>query len=59
LIAILEASLGNQDEAFEWPDKAYGERKGMLAFLRVDPLVDPLRSDPRFQNLLRCTNFPP
>jgi serine/threonine-protein kinase len=57
-IALVYAGLGQKDLAFEWLERAYGERdKGMLS-LKVDPPLDPLRSDPRFQDLLRRMNFP-
>jgi tetratricopeptide (TPR) repeat protein len=57
--ALIHAGLGEKDEAFEWLEKAYEERDKGMAFLRVDPTLDPLRSDPRFQDLLRRMNFPP
>jgi TolB-like protein/Tfp pilus assembly protein PilF len=44
--------LGDNDRAFFWLEKAYEERSNYLAYLNVFPLVDPLRSDPRFANLL-------
>ena len=51
--------LGQTDSAFEWLEKAYAERSNWLIYLRVDPLFDPLRSDPRFQELVGRMNFPP
>jgi len=57
-LAYLQGCLGNTDQAFRWLDKAYEERNPMLAFLKVDPILDPLRSDPRFQELVRKMNFP-
>jgi serine/threonine-protein kinase len=58
-IAFIHAALGEKDQAFEWLEKAYEERNQGLAFLKVDPTVDPLRSDPRFERMLRRMKFPP
>ncbi|PYV23788.1 MAG: hypothetical protein DMG24_13165 [Acidobacteria bacterium] len=58
-IALVYASLGDKDQAFECLEKAYEERNAWLVALRVDPMFDPLRSDPRFQDLVRRMNFPP
>ena len=52
-IGLLNISLGEKDRAFEWLEKAYQERSNSMAYLGVDPNVDPLRSDRRFQDLLR------
>ncbi len=49
----LHIGLGNADAAFAWMEEAYAERRGWLAYLRVDPLLDPLRSDPRFDGWLQ------
>ncbi|MDP9229748.1 MAG: hypothetical protein M3O67_03625, partial [Bacteroidota bacterium] len=56
--ALIHYSLGDADKAFEWLNRSYDERDFLLAFLRVDPLWDPLRSDPRFQKLMKKMNFP-
>ncbi len=47
-----------RDQAFAWLEKAYQERSRPMAYLRAEPALDPLRSDPRFQDLLRRMNFP-
>jgi TolB-like protein/Tfp pilus assembly protein PilF len=47
------AGLGDREQAFAWLEKAYRERRGRVFLLNVDPLLDPLRSDPRFQDLVR------
>jgi len=52
-IALVYAGLGNKDEAFAWLEKSYKARDKGLTYLKLDPCVDPLRSDPRFQDLLR------
>jgi TolB-like protein/Flp pilus assembly protein TadD len=52
-IAFIHAALGNIDEAFQWLDVAYRNRDAGLKFLKVDPAVDVLRSDPRLQELER------
>jgi serine/threonine protein kinase/tetratricopeptide (TPR) repeat protein len=58
-IAAVYGVCGENDQAFAWLDKAYSEREPQyLLTLKVSPLFDPLRSDPRFQDLLRRMNFP-
>jgi tetratricopeptide (TPR) repeat protein len=58
-VAAVYVGLGDKEEALSWLGKAYAERAAELDFLKVDPRFDPLRSDPRFQDLLRRMNFPP
>ena len=58
-IAELYAGLGDSNKAFEWLQKAYEERSRALVFLLVEPRLDPLRSDPRFADLLRRLGLPP
>jgi hypothetical protein len=45
--------LGDKERALEWLEKAYEERCGWMAFLKVDPALGSLRSDGRFKDLLR------
>ena len=52
-IALVYAGLGEKDQAFAWLEKAYGERSFGVAWLKVEPRWDSLRSDPRFADLLR------
>jgi len=52
-IATIYAGLGETDQAFAWLEKAYGERNNWLAYLKVDPIFDGLRSDSRFAALVR------
>ena len=57
--ARVYAGLGEKDEAFVWLGKAYKERSDWLVYLRSDSRLDPLRSDPRFTDLLRRMNLLP
>ncbi len=50
--------LGDKEQAFVWLEKAYHERSYFMTWLKVFPWVDPLRSDPRFQELIRRIGFP-
>ena len=53
-IAVMYARLGEKDQALEWLEKAYQERSPNLAGLKGwPPALDPLRSDPRFADLVR------
>ena len=52
------AGLGDNDQAFAWLEKAYQERRDQMAALDIEHLIDPLRSDPRFQDLLRRVALP-
>jgi TolB-like protein/Tfp pilus assembly protein PilF len=52
-IAVIYSGLGEKDKAFEWLEKAYLERHPYLTLLKVEPVFDNLRSDPRFADLLR------
>lgn len=52
------AALGEKDRAFQWLDKGFEHRDFFLTELKTDPYFDPLRSDPRFQQLLDRMKFP-
>ena len=51
--AEIYAQLGEKDQAFSLLEKAYEQRYFMMMYLKVAPNLDPLRSDPRFEDLLR------
>jgi TolB-like protein/DNA-binding winged helix-turn-helix (wHTH) protein/Tfp pilus assembly protein PilF len=56
-IAGIYLGLGDHDHAFEWFDRACQERCSLLGTLKVDPVFDPLRADPRFAALMRCVRL--
>jgi len=51
--ATIYVAMGENDEAFTWLNEALRERDVYLAWLKVDSAVDPVRHDPRLQELLR------
>jgi eukaryotic-like serine/threonine-protein kinase len=51
-LANVYIGLGDKDQAFFWLEKAYQDRSNYMAYLKVFPADDPLRSDPRLDNLL-------
>jgi TolB-like protein/Tfp pilus assembly protein PilF len=52
-IALVYAGLGKKQEAFKWLEDAYNAHDVGLLYLKIDPCLDPLRSDPRFDDLVR------
>ena len=56
--AALETALGEKDRAFKRLERALDQRASSLLLLAVDPAFDPLRADPRFQDLLRRVGLP-
>ena len=56
-IAIIYARLGDKESAFTWLEKAYREQAGLF-FIKVEPVYDPMRSDPRFRDLLHRAGLP-
>ena len=49
---VVNIGLGDKEEALRWLEQAYQDRAGCdIGWIRVDPLVDPLRGDPRFEAL--------
>ena len=59
VIASLYAALGDKDQAFIWLDKAYEAHDFILVLLKVEPMFDNLRSDPRFTVLLKRVGLEP
>jgi len=58
-LAVVEIGLGNKEEALAWLEKAYEEHyDDSLLLLKVDPIFDPLRSDPRYVDLLKRMGLP-
>jgi TolB-like protein/DNA-binding winged helix-turn-helix (wHTH) protein/Tfp pilus assembly protein PilF len=56
LIATIFSQLGEKDEAFNWLEKAFDQRD--ISYMVADPMMDPLRSDPRFAHLVQRMHFP-
>jgi adenylate cyclase len=57
--ALVYVGMGDNGKAIDWLEKAYAERSVWMGWLKVQPMVDPLRSEPRFQALYNKLNFPP
>ncbi|MEO8072921.1 MAG: tetratricopeptide repeat protein [Acidobacteriota bacterium] len=51
-IALIYTGLGETDRAFEWFEKAYADHSTEMIYFKVEPILSPLRSDPRYQNML-------
>ncbi len=56
-LALIYTGLGEVDLALEWLEKGYQNRVWMMVFIGMEPAFDPLRSDPRFQDLLVKMNL--
>jgi serine/threonine-protein kinase len=56
--ATLHIGLGNLEDALTWAERSHAERRGWPVYLRVNPLVDPLRGEPRFKALVESMGFP-
>jgi tetratricopeptide (TPR) repeat protein len=57
-IASIHAALGHKDQAFAWLGKACEEHDQWIRWIKVDPMLDSLRSDARFADLLRRVGLP-
>jgi hypothetical protein len=57
--AIVYAGLGDKERAFDCLDKAVAEHEWWASYLKVEPGFDSLRSDPRFDELIRRTGLTP
>jgi len=57
-IAEIHIGLGEIDEAFVWLERGFQQRNGWLIHMRDNPRYDPLRTDPRYLDLVRRMNFP-
>jgi eukaryotic-like serine/threonine-protein kinase len=56
--AYVYVGLGEKDRAFSYIEKAYEERAGLLVYLKVEPMFDPIRSDARFHRIMKLVGLP-
>jgi serine/threonine-protein kinase len=56
-LALLYIALKDNQRALDWVEKSIDERRGWAAYLRVHPVLDPLRGEPRFDELVRRMRF--
>jgi tetratricopeptide (TPR) repeat protein len=57
-IALSYAVLGHDEALFEWLEKSYERGETEMTWLKIDPVLDPYKTDPRYLDLLRRMNFP-
>jgi tetratricopeptide (TPR) repeat protein len=57
-MALVHMALGDAATSLDWLERAYVEREWLLCVLKTEPILDPLRQEPRFQNLLKRMRFP-
>jgi hypothetical protein len=57
--AMVHVGLGEPDRAFHWLEKAHATRSWYLSWLKMEPVLDPLRKDPRYADLLRRMRLAP
>ena len=58
-VAMIYAGLGDKEQTLAWLERAYQQRNHNMVFLKVEPELDGLRSDPRFADLMRRVGFEP
>jgi hypothetical protein len=51
--ALVCIGLGENERALDWAERAFDDRRGWLAYLTVNPMLDPLRGHPRFEALVK------
>jgi tetratricopeptide (TPR) repeat protein len=56
-LATVYVALGQSDKALDWIEHAIEERRGWAAYLRVHPILDPVRNEPRFAALVERMKF--
>ena len=56
-IALVYIGLGNREQALNWLEKAYDQHSTLMQWLKTDPRFDSIRSEPRFQELMRKVGF--
>ena len=56
-LGIVWVALGDKDRAFALFEKGCSERDSLLHYVKSDPSFDPVRSDPRFKQLLKCLHL--
>jgi len=57
VIASVYVALHNFDQAFQYLEKAINERAGWMIFIKLDPIWDPIRKDPRYLHILQKMNL--
>ncbi|MBK5254915.1 MAG: hypothetical protein JJE39_02680, partial [Vicinamibacteria bacterium] len=57
LIALAQTGLGQKDAAFDWLQQGCDEHAEWMELVAVEPLLDPLRKDPRFAGILKCVGL--
>jgi hypothetical protein len=57
-MALIHAGLDERDAALRWLEQGLAERAAWMVYLNTDPRYGNLRSEPRFQELLRRMKFP-
>lgn len=58
LLAVVHVGLGENDDAFHWLEIALRERQPYMLYLAVEPTLDPIRTEPRYPDLLRRAGLP-
>jgi serine/threonine protein kinase len=58
VIASVYVGLGDKDQALDWLERAIDDRTWSMFLLRVEPMLDPLRGDPRFPRLIQRVGLP-
>src|SRR6266849_3157687 len=56
-LCIAHLGLRNVDQVFHWLDRAYEDRRGWLTYMKVDPIFDPVRNEPRYTAFLKRMNL--
>jgi tetratricopeptide (TPR) repeat protein len=57
-LAMAYSGLGDKEKAFFWLETSFRDRADWMTYLKVDPALDPLRSDPRFADLMHRVGLP-